>query len=95
VKVTVRLFAYLSSVAGTSELVVELDEGSGPMAVVQELSDKFGHRFVDALYAAEDGPVNPFASVIVDGRAVMLTPRADVDLHDGSVVAFLPPLGGG
>ena len=94
-KITVKLFAFLRSISGASELELDLDEGAGLMDVVEELSGMLGPSFEEALYAAEDGPVNPFASVVVDGRVVLLTPRADVDLQEGSVVAFLPPLGGG
>jgi molybdopterin converting factor small subunit len=95
VKVTVKLFAHLSSITETSELQIDLEEGAGPMDLLGELSKRFGPSFVETLYAAEDGPVNPYTAVIVDGTAVLLTERADVELHEGSIVAFLPPLGGG
>ncbi len=94
-KVTVKLFADLSSVAGTRQLELDLDEGAGPGDLLRELTDRFGPSFLEALYAAEDGPVNPYTAVIVDGTAVLLTERADVELHEGSTVTFLPPLGGG
>lgn len=94
-KITVRLFASLSAVSGTRELELCLDEGAGLMDIVKELSARFGPGFNGALYSAQYGPLNPFASVAVDGRTVLLTPDADVNLDEGSVVAFLPPLGGG
>jgi len=95
VRVTAKFFPYLSRITRTGELDVDLDEGAGLMALLGNLSRRFGPSFVDALYAAEDGPVDPYTSVIVDGRAVLLTERSEVELHEGSVVAFLPPLGGG
>ena len=94
-EVTVRFFPYLSSITGTRELGVDLDEGAGLMDLMEKLSEMFGSSFVEALYVAELGPVDPYTSVIVDGKAVLLTERSDTELHEGSTVAFLPPLGGG
>ena len=85
----------LSNITGTRQLQVDLDEGAGPADLLRELSKRFGPSFVEALYAAEDGPVNPYAAVVVDGRAVLLTEQPDVVLREGSTVAFLPPVGGG
>jgi molybdopterin converting factor small subunit len=95
VKVKVRCFAPLSRITGAAALDVEVAERAGLMDVVAPLADRFGPRFVEALYAAEYGPVDPYTSVIVDGRAVLLTERASVALREGSTVAFVPPLGGG
>ena len=93
--VTVRFFASLSRMTGASALEVEMDEGAGLMELMALLSDRFGPRFVAALYAEESGPVEPYISVVVDGRAVLLSEGSPVALHSGSTVAFVPPLGGG
>lgn len=94
-KVTVRFFLYVSRITNTGELEVDLDEGAGLRDLLGRLSERFGPGFVEALYVSELGVVDPYTSVIVNGKAVLLTERTDVELQEGSIVAFLPPLGGG
>ena len=94
-KVTVQLFPHLSRITNSNEFQVDLDEGAGLIDLLGKLSEQFGSRFVDTLYGPEDGPVDPYVVVAVNGKAVLLTDRAGIELHDGSSVAFLSPLGGG
>ena len=94
-KVTVQLFPHLSRITNSNEFQVDLDEGAVLMDLLGKLSEQFGSRFVDALYGPEDGPVDPYVVVAVNGEVVLLTERAGIELHEGSSVAFLSPLGGG
>lgn len=77
--VTVRLFAALRDLGGSSEVEAE---GENVGEVLDELCARFGERFAAI---ARSG------SVVVDGeRATRDTP---VDGHE--VVALLPPVSGG
>jgi sulfur-carrier protein len=78
-RVTVRLFAALRELAGSSRVEAE---GANVGEVVQALSARYGERF--------EG-IARMGSVVVDGeRADPATP-----LTEGQEVALLPPVSGG
>jgi len=94
-KVTVRFFPSLRTITNTDKLEVELPEGAGVNDLVDKLSRKFGRKFLEALYISELGVTNPYTSVIIDGKTVILTKSKNYKLKNNSVVSFLAPIGGG
>ena len=78
-RVTVRLFAALRELAGSS--LVEA-EGATVGEVVQALSARYGERF--------EGIARVGSAVVGGERADHVTP-----LTDGQEVALLPPVSGG
>ena len=80
-RITVRLFARLRDIAGTSELQREWPEGSTPRVVWDTLAAKH----------AELGQYREAVSTAVNEEYA----RMDHPLADGDEVAFLPPVSGG
>ncbi len=76
---SVRLFAALRDLAGSSEVSAE---GATVGEVVDALSARYGERFAAIARAG---------SVVVDGERA----RADTALRGGEQVALLPPVSGG
>lgn len=79
--VTVRLFARLRELAGTSELTRELPDGSTALAAWRSLAADFPAM----------APLEPSISCAVNEEYARMT----ITLHDGDEVAFLPPVSGG
>jgi len=94
-KVTVRFFPSLRRITNADKLEIELPEGAGINDLVDELSRKFGRKFLEALYISELGVTSPYTSVIIDGKTVILTKSKNYKLKNNSVVSFLAPIGGG
>ena len=80
-RVTVRLFARLRDIAGSSELVKQIPDGSTARALWDSLA---------AEHAELDGYRNAVSTAINEEYAKM-----DRVLADGDEVAFLPPVSGG
>ena len=78
-RVTVRLFAALRELAGSSSVEAE---GATVGEVVQTLSARYGERF--------EGIARVGSAVVSGERADHATP-----LTDGQEVALLPPVSGG
>jgi len=74
---------------------MELPEGAGINELLDELSSRFGRKFLEALYISELGVTNPYTSVIIDGKTVILTKSKNYKLRNNSVVSFVAPIGGG
>jgi len=80
-KVRLLFFAVLRDVAGRSEVVLELPDGSRAADVWRRLRDE--HR---ALRDYVQPPMTAVNESYVD---------ADEVLHDGDELAFIPPVAGG
>jgi len=94
-KVTVRFFPSLCRITGKKKLEVELPEGAGINELLDELSRRFGKKFLESLYITDLGVTSPYTSVIIDGKTVILTKSKNYKLKNNSVVSFLEPIGGG
>jgi molybdopterin converting factor subunit 1 len=81
VRVTVRLFARLSDIAGASELRREVAPGSTIGTVWRDLTGEFP-------------ALAPYASSISSALNADYA-RMDTVVGDGDEVAFLPPVSGG
>lgn len=79
--VTLRLFARLREIAGTSELQLEMPEGSDARALWDELVRQF----------PDLTPYGASVSCAVNQEYAKFT----TPLKDGDEVAFLPPVSGG
>ncbi|MGZ5292341.1 MAG: MoaD/ThiS family protein [Actinomycetota bacterium] len=77
--VTVRLFAALRDLAGSSEVEAE---GETVADLVEVLGARFGQRFEQ---------IARVGSVVVDGERA----RPETALRGGEEVALLPPVSGG
>jgi molybdopterin synthase sulfur carrier subunit len=89
-KVTVRMFATLRAVSGSSEFHIEADDLPG-------LERAMRARFGDVLGALLGSGVSPFETVVVLLNGVNVRPdKASVTpLRDGDEVSLFPPISGG
>jgi len=94
-KVTVRFLSALRRIFNMDKMEVELPEGAGINDLLDELSRRFGRKFLEALYISDLGVTNPYTTVIIDGETIILTKSKNYKLRNGSVVSFLAPIGGG
>ena len=96
-KVTVKFTPYMSVLTGTNQTAIDLDESAHLSDLLKVLATRYGEGFIDLLYTSELGPIDVWASVIVDGQAVPLPliPKSDVKLKEGSVAVLMAAVGGG
>ncbi|MFN7983617.1 MAG: molybdopterin converting factor subunit 1 [Vicinamibacterales bacterium] len=80
-RVTVKLFARLRDVAGTSELVREVESGTSVRTLWRSLAEQYPD------FASYERSIS--SAVNADYA------RMDQVLADGDEVAFLPPVSGG
>ena len=74
---------------------MELPEVAGVNELLDEISCRFGRRFLESLYISDLGVTSPYTSVIIDGKTVILSKSKNYRLKNNSVVSFLEPIGGG
>jgi molybdopterin converting factor small subunit len=95
-KILVRFFSSLSKITKTSEMEISLPNDANLKDLLCELSKRFGLTFNEALYESDLGSIDPYTSVIIDGKPVILSEHNDLyKLKENTVVVFLSPTGGG
>ena len=95
-EVKVRFFTNLREIVGNREKTLTFAQAEAVTIsfVLQVLSEKYGSRFTDYLYASTGKPKN-FLQFLVNGTSVSTLDGFDTSLKDGDVLAILPPVGGG
>jgi len=88
-KVKVRLFAELRERAGVSCLELDVKNGCKVRDVINELTNLVPEAFKGLF--EPDGRLKPGYRVFVNARQASLSD----EVHPGSEVAVLPPVGGG
>ena len=91
-KVTFRYTSQLATAAGSSEEVVESENGFALLGLLRELSSKHGSDFAKFV-VDEDGNVAPTLVVAVNGSQVSVEDL--VSLDPDSEVMLITPMSGG
>jgi len=91
-RIKVKLFTTLREVTGTKETKISAENVS---AVLDQLTARFGRKFVDAVYDPQTGGLRPYYRILVNGRGIDSKADLEKALREGDVVAIFPPVGGG
>jgi sulfur-carrier protein len=95
-QVKIRFFTSLREIVGKKEetLTCEDKEHVTVKAVLEALTRKHGKPFQQYVYAKEDQPKS-FLQFLINGTSTTTLNGLETELHDGDVLAILPPVGGG
>jgi molybdopterin converting factor small subunit len=63
--------------------------------VLEKLSKKYGLPFTEYLYDVKTGQPKNFLQFLVNGTSISTINGLDTALSDKTVLAILPPVGGG
>jgi sulfur-carrier protein len=96
-QVSVRFFTVLREITAKKEEIIQFAEGETVTVgiVLKMLAARYGKPFKNYVYGAESGAVKGYLQLFVNGQSAATLKRLETELHDGDVVAIVPPVGGG
>jgi molybdopterin synthase sulfur carrier subunit len=94
-KVKIKFFASLREITGTKEEDLEVPEQITLLKVLELLSSKHGKDFYGYVYDARTKKPKDHLQFLIDGRSATMLQKLETKLTDGSILAILPPVGGG
>jgi MoaD family protein len=94
-QVSIRFFTSLREMVGKKEQILQIPKDALTIQeALQTLTVQYGKSFSDYLFDQKTGHVKGFLQLLINGKSV---PNNDskTKLHDGDILAILPPVGGG
>jgi sulfur-carrier protein len=97
VEVRVRFFTNLREIVDTREETLTFTDVTTVTVrlVLTTLSKKYGVPFVEYVYNDKTGQPKSFLQFLVNGTSTTTLNGLETELKDGSLLAILPPVGGG
>lgn len=93
-KVKVLFFASIRDVTGVRELVLDVDEFSTVLDVLNLLVKRFGMNFKEHVFERDFLP-KPHVRLALNDDYLDWSKIGFLKVRDGDVIAFLPPVSGG
>ena len=64
-------------------------------SALKSLAERYGKRFREYVYDSGTGDVKGFLQFFINGKSASTLNGLQTELHDGDVLAIVPPVGGG
>ena len=94
-KVSVRFFAVLKEIVGKREENLNFNEQKVTVGMaLKVLGKQYGKAFSEYVFDAKTGGVKSFLQLLVNGSSLP-SDELKAELHEGDILAILPPVGGG
>jgi molybdopterin synthase sulfur carrier subunit len=95
-QISIRYFTLLRELTGKKEEKLAFPEGQRATVslALKMLSEKYGKPF-DIYVFDKDGRVKGFLQFLINGASAATLNGLESTLHEGDVLAILPPVGGG
>jgi MoaD family protein len=96
-QVHVRFFTVLREATAKKEETLQFSEGKKITVgfVLKTLAARYGKPFDDYVFDPDSGAVKRYLQFFVNGQSASALKRLETELHDGDLVAIVPPVGGG
>jgi MoaD family protein len=96
-KISVRFFTVLREVTGKKEdtLLFGKNEKVTVDTVLRTLSERYGKPFSEYVFDPKTGAVKGFLQFFVNGQSTSNQDGLAKEMHDGDLLALVPPIGGG
>ena len=96
-EVKVRFFTTLRETVGKREETLTFPDGERATVdlVLKTLTSKYGKPFTEYVYDTRTGQPKNFLQFLINGTSTSTLKGLETELKDGTVLAILPPVGGG
>jgi len=96
-QISIRFFTVLTEITGKREQKLQFSEKEKVTleAVLKALEIQYGKPFMDYIYDSNTGEVKGFLQFLINGKSTSALLGLKSELHEGDMLAIVPPVGGG
>ena len=96
-QVSIRFFTVLRELTGKREEILLFPEAEKVTvnSVLRTLANKYGNPFTDYVYDSNTSEVKGFLQFFINSKSTSALLGLRSELHDGDILAIVPPVGGG
>ena len=96
-QVTIRFFTVLREITGKREEMLQFSKSEKVTidTVLRILGTQYGKPFTDYVYIDQTNEVGGFLQFFINGKSAAALNGLNSEMHDGDLLAIVPPVGGG
>lgn len=89
-KIRVELVGQFRDIVGSTETLVDMEEGSTVYDLVKKMADKYGMKFKERVFAAGTESLSEEFTIVLNGRVVPVDKAHSTVLNEASRVVLMP-----
>ncbi len=96
-RISVLFFTILRESTGKKDELLEFTESDKITvdSTLKFLANKYGKSFAEYVFDPQKGEVRGFLQFFINGQSITALDGLKTELHDGDILAIVPPVGGG
>ena len=94
-KVRVQYFAAVREITNQREEMLDVDSGTSVLDLLKLLVARHGSRFREYVFDSKTGNPRTYLQFLLDEESIATMNGFSTMLRDNSVLAIIPPVGGG
>ena len=94
-RIKVQYFAAIREIVNQREEILEVDQGTTVLDVLNVLAKNHGEKFRDYVFDPQTKAPRPYLQFLVNEESVSSMNGLSTALADNSTIAIIPPVGGG
>ncbi|MGC8832118.1 MAG: MoaD/ThiS family protein [Thermoproteota archaeon] len=89
-KIRVELVGQFRDIVGSSETLVEVEEGSTLHELVRKMAAKYGEKFAKRVLTGSTGMISEDVTIVLNGRVIPVEMVSSTLIHETDRVVLMP-----
>lgn len=89
-KIRVELVGQFRDIVGSTEVLVDMEEGGTVYDLLRKMADKYGQSFKERVFSAGTVMVSEDVTIVLNGRVIPVDKAHSISLSESSRVVLMP-----
>ncbi|MBO3798344.1 MAG: MoaD/ThiS family protein [Thermoproteota archaeon] len=89
-KIRVELVGQFRDIVGSTEVLVDMEEGGTVYELLKKMADKYGKRFKERVFSAGTAGISEDVTIVLNGRVIPADEAHSISLSESSRIVLMP-----